>query len=171
MSNDLPVQVPHPTRPSWAYLWEIHTKRVHIHAVQETSEALAKARQTLVHQLQVHEVGLQVSHGVCKFRKLRLQGIDGGLIVSGMADVVTVAMSFPERGARTRPQRGRWARGRPRSRGGSWYRSVHDLWGDVVELFFLEERGAKRKSLSGFISSGLSRAPVLLCFCFFGVQR
>jgi hypothetical protein len=83
----------------WAYLWEIHTKRVHVHAVQETSKALAKARQTLVHQLQVHEIGLQIGHRVGQFCKLWFQRIDGGLVVSSMADAVTVAMRFPERGA------------------------------------------------------------------------
>jgi hypothetical protein len=49
-----------------------------------------------MHQLQVHKICLQVSHGVCEFRKLRFQCIDGGLVVSGMADAVTIAMSFPE---------------------------------------------------------------------------
>jgi hypothetical protein len=44
-----------------------------------------------------------------------------------MADALTVAMSFSERRARARSQRGRWARGGPRSRGGSWYRSIHDV--------------------------------------------
>lgn len=109
-----------------AYLGEVHTKRVHVHAIQEASETLAKARQTLVHQLQVHEIGFQVGHRVCEFRELRFQGMDGGLVVSGMADAVPIAMCFPERGARARSQRGRGARGGPRTRGGSWYRSVHD---------------------------------------------
>jgi hypothetical protein len=35
-----------------------------------------------VHQLQVHEVGLQVRHRIGQLSELRLQGIDGRLSVS-----------------------------------------------------------------------------------------
>lgn len=47
-----------------AYLWKIHAKRIHIQTVQKACEALAKPRQALVHELQVHEVRLQIGHAV-----------------------------------------------------------------------------------------------------------
>jgi len=46
------------------HLRKINTKRIHIHAVQERSETLIEPAQAFVHQLQVHEVGLEVGHGV-----------------------------------------------------------------------------------------------------------
>lgn len=112
-----------------SYLWEIDAERVHIQAVQKTSETLAESRQTLVHQLQVHEIGLEVGHGVCELRKLRLQSVDGGLIVSGIADAVAVAVGFSERRARAGSQGRRGARRRPRSRRRSWCSAVHVYWG------------------------------------------
>ena len=65
-----------------SYLWEIHTESIHVQSVQEAGEALAEARQALMHQLQVHEVGFKVSHGVGQFGELWFQGIDAGLCVS-----------------------------------------------------------------------------------------
>lgn len=87
---------------SSTHLWEIHTEGVHVHAVEKTGEAFAEARQTLMHQLQMHEIGLQIRHGIGQLGKLWLQGIDGGLVVSRAADSVTVAICFAERGARAR---------------------------------------------------------------------
>ena len=82
---------------SRSYLWEIDAERVHIQAVQETSKTLAEPRQALVHQLQMHEVGLKIGHGVCQLRELRLQRIDGGLVVSCIADAMAVSVGFSER--------------------------------------------------------------------------
>lgn len=79
----------------WSYLGEIHAERVHIQAIQEARKALTEPCQALVHQLQVHEVSLQVRHGIGELRKLRLQGIDGGLVVSGGADAMAIAVGFP----------------------------------------------------------------------------
>lgn len=46
------------------HLGKIHTKSVHIQAVQEGSEALVETLETLVHELEMHEVGFEVGHGV-----------------------------------------------------------------------------------------------------------
>lgn len=66
-------------------LRKVDAKRVHVQAVEKTGEALAKPRQALVHQLEVHDVGLQIGHRVCQFRKLRLQSVDGGGGLRGMS--------------------------------------------------------------------------------------
>lgn len=63
-----------------------------------------------MHQLQMHEIGLEVGHGVGELRELRLQSVDCGLIVSCIADTVAVAVGFSERRARARSQRRRGAR-------------------------------------------------------------
>lgn len=57
-----------------------------------------------MHQLQMHKVGLEVGHGVGKFRELRLQSVDRGLIVSCIADALAVAVGFSERRARAGSQ-------------------------------------------------------------------
>lgn len=84
-----------PTRLQ-SYLWEIHAESVHIQPIQETGKTLTETRQAFVHQLQVHEIGLEIGHGVGQFRELRLQGIDGGLVVSRMADAVAIPVGFSE---------------------------------------------------------------------------
>jgi|SRR5690242_11876420 len=58
------------------HLGEIHTKGVHVHAVQEPGEALAEARKALVHQLQLHKVLLQVGHGVAQLGEPVLQALE-----------------------------------------------------------------------------------------------
>lgn len=63
------------------YLWEVHAESVHVQSVQEAGEALTEARQTLVHQLQVHEIGFKIGHGVGQLGELWFQGIDRGLRV------------------------------------------------------------------------------------------
>lgn len=82
---------------SVAYLGKIHAERVHVQTVEKTGEALAESRQTLVHQLQVHEIGLEIRHRVRQLCELRFQGIDGRLGVASTADVGTVAMCFSDR--------------------------------------------------------------------------
>lgn len=44
------------------YLWKVHTEGVHVQAIQETRKALAEPGETLVHQLHVHEIGLEICH-------------------------------------------------------------------------------------------------------------
>lgn len=48
----------------YPYLREVDTEGVHIQSVEETSEALTKARQALMHKLEVHHVGFEIGHGV-----------------------------------------------------------------------------------------------------------
>jgi hypothetical protein len=50
-----------------------------------------------VHQLQVHEVGFQVGHGIGQFCKLWLQGVDSGLRIPSPIDTSTISMIVPER--------------------------------------------------------------------------
>lgn len=95
-----------------SYFWEVHTERIHIQAVQETRKTLAETRQALMHQLEVHEVGLQVGHGVCEFRKLRLEGIDCWLRVAGIVDTAAITMCFTKGRARAGSQGGRGPGGR-----------------------------------------------------------
>jgi hypothetical protein len=49
---------------------EIYAKGIHVHSVEKGGEALREPRQTLVHELQVHEVGFQVGHAVAEFCEL-----------------------------------------------------------------------------------------------------
>lgn len=48
-----------------------------------------------MHQLEMHEVGFEIRHGVGQLRELGLQGIDGGLGVSRIADAVAISVGFP----------------------------------------------------------------------------
>lgn len=57
-------------------LWEVNTKGIHIEPVEETSKALAEASQALVHELEVHQVRLQVGHGVGELAELGLEGVE-----------------------------------------------------------------------------------------------
>lgn len=43
-------------------LWKINAESVHIHSVQEARKTLIEPRETLMHQLKVHEIGLKISH-------------------------------------------------------------------------------------------------------------
>jgi hypothetical protein len=59
---------------------EVDTEGVHVQPVEEAGEALAEPRQALMHELEVHHVGLQVSHGVrqlCEswFEHIQWQGL------------------------------------------------------------------------------------------------
>lgn len=71
----------------FAYLWKINTPRVDIEPVEETGEAVAKPCQALLHQLKVHEIGLEIGHRVCQFGKRRLERSDwvGGGIETTLA--------------------------------------------------------------------------------------
>jgi hypothetical protein len=60
-------------RAEVSHLGKIHTEGVHVQPVQEARKALAEPRQALVHQLQLHEVGLQVRHGVAELRERHLE--------------------------------------------------------------------------------------------------
>lgn len=87
------------------HLGKIHHKGIHVQAVQETRKTLAKAAQTLVHELQVHEIGLQVGHGVGELGKLRLQGVERLVSVAGGLRMVRACGRRAERCARRRSQR------------------------------------------------------------------
>ena len=56
-----------------AHLRKIYAESIHIQAIKETCKTLAESRQALVHQLQVHEISFQVSHGVGEFSKCGLE--------------------------------------------------------------------------------------------------
>lgn len=64
-----------------AYLREINAESIHVQAVEKGCEAFAEAREGLVHELQLHEVLLQVGHGVAELGKAILEifeGVRGG---------------------------------------------------------------------------------------------
>src|SRR3954465_3513798 len=46
------------------YLGKVNTECIHVQPVEEAREALAEAGQALVHQLEVHHVGLEIGHGI-----------------------------------------------------------------------------------------------------------
>jgi hypothetical protein len=50
-----------------------------------------------VHQLQVHEVGFQIGHGIGQFCKLWLQRVDGGLRITSPIVTASISMTVPER--------------------------------------------------------------------------
>jgi len=95
----LPPRISHPTsfppsRPlmpfpaparNRTHLREVHTKGIHIQPVQKTRKALAKPGQTLMHELKVHKIRLQVSHAVRELGEGRLEGGKGrgGVVWSG----------------------------------------------------------------------------------------
>ena len=73
---------PDPSRPKEkakavaAHFRKVHTKRPHVQPVQKTRKAFSESAQTLVHELQVHKVRLEIRHGVRQFCKLRLQRVE-----------------------------------------------------------------------------------------------
>lgn len=125
-----------------SHLGEIDTKRIHVHAVQKTGKALAETRQTLMHQLQMHEIGFEVGHGVGEFCKLGLQGIDRRLGISCIADTASVSMTLAKRRARAGPEGSGGPGGRTWARRGSGNRSVHsgDRFNFEVRKAAAEER-------------------------------
>jgi hypothetical protein len=48
------------------YLGEIHAESAHIQSIEEAAKALVEAIETLVQELQVHEVGFQIGHAVAQ---------------------------------------------------------------------------------------------------------
>jgi hypothetical protein len=48
------------------YLREIHAESAHIQPIEEAAKALVEAIETLVQELQVHEVGFQIGHAVAQ---------------------------------------------------------------------------------------------------------
>lgn len=89
------------------YLGIVNAERVHVEAVHEAGEALAEPGQALMHQLEMHHIGLEVGHGVRQFGEGGLEGIEG------------------ERGLAARAPTGGIAEGRARgwSKWGCWARS------------------------------------------------
>lgn len=48
-----------------------------------------------MHQLQVHEIGLEICHRIGQLSELRLQGIDGGLCVSCISNTIPISVGLP----------------------------------------------------------------------------
>lgn len=59
------------------HLGIVNTEGIHVEAVHEAGEALAEAGQALMHELEVHHVGLEVGHGVRQLSKGGLEGVEG----------------------------------------------------------------------------------------------
>ena len=88
-----------------AYLWEVDAESIHVQAVEKGCEAFAEAREGLVHELQLHEVLLQVGHGVAQLGEPVLQPVER----IGRGGVAGALGAVAERAARGRAQGGRWA--------------------------------------------------------------
>ena len=58
------------------HLGEVHAEGVHVEAVEEAGEALTEAGQALVHDLKMHQVGLEVGHGVGQLGEGGLEGVE-----------------------------------------------------------------------------------------------
>lgn len=61
-------------RGNASHLGEIDTERIHVETVHEAGEALAETGQALMHELEMHHVGLEVGHGVRQLSKGGLEG-------------------------------------------------------------------------------------------------
>ena len=96
------------SRKSGTHLWEINAESVHVHAVQESGEALAEPRQALMHDLQGHEVLLQIRHGVAEFRELILEVFQW--VRRGCVGSFAAGYALAERGARGRAEGRCWTR-------------------------------------------------------------
>lgn len=86
------------------YLWKVHTKCIHVQAVEKARKVFAKPCQTLMHQLKVHHVGFQICHGIREFCKCRLKCIERERRVS----IACFACRLSERASRGWAQRSRW---------------------------------------------------------------
>lgn len=60
-----------------SHLRKVDTKRIHVHAIKKACEALAESRETFMHKLQLHEILLQVGHGVGQLCEPVLQAFEG----------------------------------------------------------------------------------------------
>lgn len=58
------------------YLRKVNTKRAHIHAVQKRAKVFVESPKTLIEELQVHHVGLQIGHAIAQLCECRLQGVE-----------------------------------------------------------------------------------------------
>ena len=56
-------------------LRKVHAKGIDFQTVEEACKALIESGQALVHQLQMHEIGFQVCHAICKLRECWLEGV------------------------------------------------------------------------------------------------
>lgn len=78
----LQLEVSAPSEPkvkpagAFAYLGEINAEGIHVEAVHEAGKALAEAGQALVHELEVHHVGLEVGDGIGELGEGGLEGIE-----------------------------------------------------------------------------------------------
>ena len=145
-----------------SYLRKIHTKRIHIHPVQERREALVEPAQALVHQLQVHEVGFQVRHRVAQFCEPGLQrferegGCGGGGMAAGRDGLAALAEGSAGRGA----EGGGWSGGgllgarRGGGGGGGAFGGVGHCWGRCRVGGWMGEGGGEdlEREINGSLS-------------------
>lgn len=83
-----------PRSPEGLWYWGlgvVNTERIHVEAIHEAGKALAEPGQALVHQLEVHHIGLEVGHGVRQLRKGGLEGVEGESALAGGASPGGVA--------------------------------------------------------------------------------
>ena len=54
-------------------LRKVYAEGAHVQTVEEAAETLVETAETLVQELEVHEVGFEISHAVAQLGKLRLE--------------------------------------------------------------------------------------------------
>lgn len=60
-----------------AHFWKIDAKGIHVEPVEEAGKVLAEARQALVHELEVHHVGLEIGDGISELGERGLECVQG----------------------------------------------------------------------------------------------
>lgn len=84
------------TRP---YLREVDTECVHVEPVQEASKVLAESSQALVHELEVHHVGLKIGDRVRELGEGGLKGVERERVAPAVcASLRGLAKGRPRRG-------------------------------------------------------------------------
>ena len=58
------------TRGNGSYFRKIDNESIHVEAIQKAGKTFAESAETFVHELQVHEVGFEICHGVAQLSKL-----------------------------------------------------------------------------------------------------
>lgn len=111
------------------YLGKINAKGIHIQAIQEAGKGLAEAGQALVHELEMHHVGLQVGHGVGQLGEGGLEHVERERALSA-AVAGGAAGGVAEGGARGWSEGG----GGTRSRGGALGGGLEGFGGHCLVL-------------------------------------
>ena len=64
------------------YLRKINTKSINTQPIQKARKALREPRQTLMHQLQMHKIRLQIRHAITQLRKALFKDLQRRITLS-----------------------------------------------------------------------------------------